>query len=220
MAYQFAYQWDSAATEFQRAIQLDAHDVEARVQYGRYLRNRGRFAESMSQFLAARVEDPASALVLGHVSFAYYLNDQMDSALVESRRALDNDSTNMSSLGLGAIVRLANHLPAEARALALLTSPEFGNTEYVLAKSGDTALARQRLRALDAMTPQPWQAESRRAQAYLGFGDTAAALSALERATEAKVNWGVGNGVFDPMYDPIRQSARFQALLRRMRLSP
>ena len=227
MDYQFAYKWDSAATEFQRAIRLDPHDVEALVQYGRHLRYRGRFAESMSPLLAARAEDPSSALVLGHVSYAYYLNyqrdslkHQLDSALVESRRALDNDSTNMSSLGLGAVVRLANNLPAEAHALALRTSPGFGTTEYVLAKSGDTALARQRLRALDAMRPQPWQAETRRANAYLGLGDTAAALSAFERATDDKVPWAAFNGVFDPMYDSIRRSERFQALIRRIGLRP
>src|SRR6185503_8101976 len=65
MDYQFHRQWDLAATEFQKAIQLDRHDVDARVQYGRYLRNRGRWAQSMSEFKAARAEDPSSSLVLG-----------------------------------------------------------------------------------------------------------------------------------------------------------
>jgi serine/threonine-protein kinase len=218
MLYQFEYQWDRAATEFRTAVRLDPHDVEARVQYGRHLRLRGRFVESMPQFRAARAEDPSSALVLSHMAAAYYLNHQLDSALIESRKALDNDSTNMPSLGGGATIRLANNLLIEARQLALLTPPGFGNAEYVLAKSGDTATARQRLRELDAMTPQPVNAESRRALAYLGLGDTAAALSALERATAAKSIWPAGFGVFDPMYDSIRESARFKALVRQVGL--
>jgi TolB-like protein/Tfp pilus assembly protein PilF len=219
MAYVFAYDWERAATEYQTAIRLDSRDVEARVQYGRYLGFRGRFAESMRQFQNARALDPSSALVLSHVSYRYYINHQMDSALVESRRALDNDSTNMSSLGLGAIVRLGNNLPDEARRLAL-ASPKFGSTEYVVAKSGDTATARRLLRDLDLMTPQPWASEARRALAYLGLGDTSAALSALERATDRKQSWAAGFSAYEPLYDSIRESARFKVLLRRVGLEP
>jgi serine/threonine-protein kinase len=220
MALLSEYQWDSASTEFQTAIRLDSRDVEARVQYGRYLRFRGRWAESMREFQAARAQDPSSGLVLTHVAYAYLLNNQKDSALVESRRALENDSLFMPSRGLGSIILLANGLPDSARALALKTLPAFGSNEYVIAKSGDTATARQRLKELDTQNPQPFGAEVRRAQAYLGLGDTASALSALERAAEAKQLWGVGVSPFDPMYDSIRRSARFRALVRQAGLDP
>jgi TolB-like protein/tetratricopeptide (TPR) repeat protein len=220
MALLFQYQWDSASTEFQTAIRLDGRDVEARVQYGRYLRFRGRWTESMREFQAARAQDPSSSLVLGHMAYAYYLTQQLDSALVESRRSLENDSLNMSSRGFGAQVQLANKNPDSARALALKTPAGFGNTEYVIAKSGDTATARQRLRNLDAQSPQPYGAEVRRAQTYLGLGDTASALSALERAVKMQYPWAAGFGVFDPMYDSIRGSARFQALVRQVGLTP
>ncbi len=220
MAHWFGYRWDSAETEFQTAIRLDGRHVEARVQYARHLFYRGRNAEGLNQLRAARAEDPASALVLSWMSYGYYLDHQMDSALVESRRALENDSANMTSLGLGAMVRLGNNLLEEARKLAERGPKAFLSNEYVLAKSGDPAAARQRLQELDAETPQPWMAESRRAHAYLGLGDTARALSALERATDGKEIWFVVFGLTDPIYAPIRGSARYQELLRRVRLSP
>ncbi len=220
LLYQFNYQWDSAATEFQTATRLEESNVEARVQYGRHFLFRGRYAEALTQLRSARTEDPASALVLGWMSYAYYLDRQMDSALVESRRALENDSVPFSSSGLGALVRLGNNLPGEAHQLAARFRRTRGVADYIIAKSGDTAGARQRLEELDAETPQSWLAETSRAYMYLGLGDTAKALSALERATEAKEIWFVQVSVFDPMFDSVRKSARFREILRRIGLAP
>ena len=59
---------------------------------------RGRNAKRWGAPRGAR-EDPASAVVLSHMAHAYYLNHQLDSALVESGRALENDSTNITSRG-------------------------------------------------------------------------------------------------------------------------
>jgi hypothetical protein len=52
----------------------------------------------------------------------------------------------------------------------------------------------------------------------LAMGDTTAAMAALERATDANELWPAFPGVLDPIYDPIRSSARFHALLRRVNL--
>jgi len=220
MAYGFKYQWDSAETELRTAIRLDGHHVEARHQYARHLRNRGRLDEALTQLRAARAEDPASAVVLSHLSYVYYLDGQMDSALVESRRALELDPVNRTSVGMGALVRLGNKLPAQARELADRASTNTPFIAYVVAKSGDTAAARQRLQKQDAESPQPGMAETRRAYTYLGLGDTARALSALERATDTKEIWPALISFLDPIYDPIRRSARFHALLRRVGLRP
>jgi len=169
---------------------------------------------------AARAEDPSSAVVLSHLSYVYYLDGQMDSALAESRRALKLDPVNRTSVGMGALVRLGNKLPAEARELANRASTTTPFIAYVIAKSGDTAAARLRLQKQDAESPEPGMAETRRAYTYLGLGDTARALSALERATEAKEMWPALISFLDPLYESIRRSARFQALLSRVGLSP
>jgi len=221
MAYQFDYQWDSAAAQFQSAIQHDRRNVEARVQYARHLRFRGRYPESLSELRAASGEDPASALVLSQLAYAYYLNHQMDSALLQSRRALQNDSS-MVSLGQGAMILWRANRPDEALKLVERMPKGSGfaaSMNYILAKSGDTAAARQRLREVDAGEPQP-RDEEYRALTYLGLGDTASALSALERATNGKEIWHVSSGLFDPMYDAVRESPRFKALRRQVGLPP
>jgi serine/threonine-protein kinase len=217
MSHWFINQWDSARTEFETAIRLDPNDVEARVQFARHLRFLGRYEDSMRELQVARAQDPASALVLSHIAYAYYLLGHSDSALVESRRALENDSLNLTSLGLGAMVRLQSGFPSEARALSARAQLMMNNI-YIVARSGEPAAARQLLRELESVTPPPWMAHSRRAFGYIGLGDTASALSALEQATDARENWPSQNGVFDPMFDPIRRTARFQALVRRVGL--
>jgi serine/threonine-protein kinase len=222
MAYQFDRQWDSAATEFSTAIRLDGRNVEARVQYARHLRFRGRYRESLSHLRAAMAEDPASALVLSQLAYGYYLNHQMDSAQIQSARALQNDSSAVS-IGQGAMILLRANRLEEAHTLAERVNRRSGfagSATYIIARSGDTATALQRLRELDAKTPQPWMAETDRALAYLGLGDTARALSAMERATDGKEMWHVANGLFDPMYDSVRESARFKKLLARVGLTP
>jgi hypothetical protein len=153
------------------------------------------------------------------MSFAYFLNGQTDSALAEMRRALDTDSTNLSVLGLGSLLSLAVGAQGEARALMERVPPNFWLRPYILAKAGDSAAARMTLRELDAETPQRWLAETRRAYTYLGLGDTARALDALERATDGEEFWAMAGAPSWPMYDPLRGSARFESLVRRIGLS-
>jgi Tfp pilus assembly protein PilF len=219
MAYWFDCQWDSAQSEFLTAIHREPHNVEARVQYGRFLNTRGLPLEALKQSRLAQSDDQGSAVVLAVMSWSYFLNHQIDSAVAVTGRALQNDPLNFPALGLGARVRLSNNQPNEARAY-VDRAPGFPSSIYVIAKAGDTATARQRLRALDAMTPQPADAETKRAYAYLGLGDATRALDALERATDRKEIWHAASGIPDPAFDTIRDSSRFKVLVRRVGLTP
>ena len=172
----------------------------------------------MNQFLAARRTEPASALVSSWVSYAYYLQGEVDSALVESARAFQSDATNLTTLEFGALVRLRAGDSAGARDF-VDRLPRFDPyVLYVLGATGDTAAARGRLRELERERPTRWLAETRHALGMLGVGDTTEALAALERATVANEIWPSFHAIVDPIFDPIRSSARFHALLRRVSL--
>ncbi len=218
LVYQFGYQWDAAAREFETAVRLEPRSVEARVQLARHLMFRGRPADALAQLRVARDADPESALVLSWISYAFFQNGMTDSALAESNHALAIDPVNLTSLGFGSLVQLWSNHPDAARELARQGSGYLTQATYVIAMTGDTAEARRRLLREDAETPQPWMSETRRAHSHLGLGDTAQALAALERATDAGEIWSSLMSVLDPTYDPIRESPRFRALLRRVGL--
>ncbi len=213
VAHMQAYDWGPAATELATAVRLDPSNLEARVQYARLFRVTGRYAEALAQLRAARSVDPASALVLSHTGWTYFVAGQMDSALVEISRAVETDSTNLSTLYFAERVYLRSNRLAEAHAIAVGYADGYG-----LAKTGDTLGARQLLHRLDARPPA-WDDETQRGLTYLGLGDTASALSAFERATDAKELWLITSDLGDPAYDPIRGSARFRKLLDRVGLA-
>lgn len=213
-----AYRWDSASVEFQTALRLrDASDVEPLVQYGRFLLFRGQTAAALKQFLNARNTEPASALVRSWVSYAYYLQGQMDSAILENKRAFQSDSTNLTTLSLGALVLLKAGNIAAARDYVGRMNRYNHAAFYVLAATGDTATAWARLRELEEQRAAIWVLGSR-AFTLLGARDTTRAITAFERATDAHYIWPSLEAIQDPIFDPVRSSPRFQRLLRRVGL--
>jgi TolB-like protein/tRNA A-37 threonylcarbamoyl transferase component Bud32/Tfp pilus assembly protein PilF len=217
LVHQHGYALDSAAAEFQTAVRLRSpDDIEPLVQYGRHLFHRGRAADAVKQFILARRTEPASAVVSSLLSYVYYLQGDMDSALVESARAFQSDSANITTLSLGTVVRLAAHDSAGARDFAIRLHTPQPTGLYVLAAIGDTTEAFRRLRAMEAQRPNRWMVRTARAFTMLGVGDTTEALAALERATDANELWPTISAVIDPIFDPIRSSTRFHDLLRRV----
>ena len=216
----YQYQWDSAATAFRTALSRDRANIEALTQYSRHLRNRGNLREALRQLRIARDLDPKSAVVLSQLSYVFYLDGQLDSALAESKRALDNDPRNRTAVVFGALVLLATGQPNDARTLIALAPATTPFSTYVIAKSGDTAAARELLAKELIEAPTTALGNTRVAYSYLGLGDTASALSGLERATAAREIWPVLVSYLDPVHDSIRGSARFNALLRTVGLMP
>lgn len=208
--------WDRAEAEYQTALRLQPNDPEALVQYGRHLLFRLKTREGLDQFQAARRADPASPLVLSWVSYTYYLLGQQDSARVISEQAVQSGALNLTTRVLGALVRLRDGRLAEARALVTGVVNSNAVIYYVLAASGDTATALARLRALESERPRPSTVATARAYTMLGLPDTAQALAALELATERHEIWPSLQPTSDPIFNSVRGSARFAAILRRV----
>ena len=169
----------------------------------------------------AREDDPASAPVLSLLSFSWYLRGQLDSALVESDRAMQSNRFNLTTICFRSMILIALGQKEEARRILRPLPPYIPMVLYALAAAGDTATVMARLRAIPsnptrAFTPTP---ETARAFSMLGIGDTTQALEALERATAAREIWPALFPTSSPMFDSIRGSPRFDSLLARVGLA-
>ena len=214
-----AYRWDSAGSEFRTGVALrSVSDVEPLVQFGRYLLFRGQPAEAEKQFKLALNTEPASALVRSWVAYSYYVEGQLDSAIIENRRAFQSDSTNLTTLSLGALILLNAHDVTGARNYIRRVSPRFHLAFYVLGADGDSVIAKARLRELEQQRAAPWLVEVSRAFYFLGARDSAQAITAFERATDAHGIWPATEAIEDPIFDPVRSNPRFQRVLRRVGL--
>ena len=215
----YALEWDRAENEFKLAMPLsDPADVEPQIQYSRHLTQVGRLAEARRQLLTARSVEPASAVVTSLLANNYFDGGQLDSAVVDIKRAFQNDPTNQTTLTFGLMIRFAVGDTAAVRDLLKRSPPTSVPALYVLGAMGDSATAMKRLRDLESAQPRPVMTETARAWIMLSVGDTAQALAALERATTAHEIWPQRQLVLYPVYDIIRSSDRFKALLRRMNL--
>jgi TolB-like protein/tetratricopeptide (TPR) repeat protein len=214
-------EWGPAEAELKAAVDIDPHDVEARTQYGRLLIFRSRLGDGHRELEMAREDDPASAPVLSLLSFSWYLRGQLDSALVESDRAMQSNRFNLTTICFRSMILIALGQKEEARRILRPLPPYIPMVLYALAAAGDTATVMARLRAIPsnptrASTPTP---ETARAFSMLGIGDTTQALAALERATAAREIWPALFPTSSPMFDSIRGSPRFDSLLARVGLA-
>ena len=210
-------EWQKAAAEFEHAVALEPDNFEARVTYGRCLTGQGRIDAALQQFAQARKLERISAIISGWTSYLYYRNGQIDLALTESGRAFQLDSTQLAVTNWGALINVETGHPDMARRIAaLIPSPRTMSTApYVYARLGDAATAWRLVRAMETSSPRPWFTEAERGGVLLALGDTARAFDALERSQAASgPMWSHFLNVFDPMFDSVRRSSRFTALVR------
>ena len=147
-----------------------------------------------------------------------FFEGRVDSAVKESARAVELDSTLLATVNLVSMVNLAAGHPEVARRLIAIGFPvlAMSNGPYIYARLGDTATAMRLVRAIEANNPRPWFADVARASTMLALGDTANALAGLERSDSATGGlWTVYLPVCDPAYDAIRHTPRFAALVRK-----
>jgi len=216
-AYAGSGRWDDADAEFRHAVALEPDNFAARQTFARWLVDWGRTADAMDQLDQARKLERLSPLVSAWLSYAFFASGQTDSALAQSARAIQLDSTLLPATNLGALINLSLGRPDVARRLMAAVPPPgvMSNAAYVAAKLGDTAAANRMLNAMEASKPRPWFADVARASVFLALGDSANALTSLEHSARATGSlWIVYIPVVDPAYDLLRPNPRFAALLR------
>jgi eukaryotic-like serine/threonine-protein kinase len=218
MAHMYALRWREADEAFQRGIAVNAGFAPGQYLYGLYLLRVGRLDDAEAHLRHARLDDPLSVTASGLLAYGLSLNGKYDESVAESRRAFDLDSTSAAARTLVPLALLIDGRRDEARAIARVAFPEpfNGMGAYVLGATGDSASAAAVVRALERRPRDEWSVATSLIYSYLGLGDTSRALSAMEDAARQHerphITW------IDPMFDPVRRSPRFAAVIRSLGL--
>jgi len=213
-----AYRWNEADAEFRRAIAADSASPVAHTQYGRFLMTAGRVPEALREFQTARRLDPLAGTASVWLAHTLAVNGEAAAASAERKRARELDPNLMTLRTILPFDLIAARRFDEARAFVgdgVAPVPFNGMAAYTLQMVGDTARAAKMRRTLDATSDTTWLIHLGRAFAYLATTDTAKVLSELEAGIAARELVPQWMPLLDRIFDPVRHSERFAAIVRR-----
>jgi tetratricopeptide (TPR) repeat protein len=219
-----SWHWADAERDLRRAIAIDPKNAAAEQWLGELLTVRGREPEAVAALQRASQLDAGSPVIVGSLAIAQALAGRTPDALVTAERAVSYDSSQIVTRIMLGGVRLYAHRPAQAIApleAALQMDPSstttLGLLGYAYAVLGDADAAHRTSARVDGLPSGPGK-EIALGRIALGLGDTAQAVTRLERAAKAKDPFFSTESARSPIFAPLQANARYQALLRSVRL--
>jgi serine/threonine protein kinase/tetratricopeptide (TPR) repeat protein len=219
----YDWDWDAAAKEFRRAIELDPHYAAAHQWYAFMLASQEKFDEALLEAHTAQENDPSSVSVRRSLGYCYLYARKYEQAHYHLDRAIAMNPTAEETYRIqGLILTLQKQFPAAERALreALALAPECGSytkatLAFSLAEAGDPSYARQIAAELDGRLKSEYVSPVELALVYIALGEKDKALDWTERALDERRGW-VAYLRVHPVVDSLRGEPRFGALLKRM----
>ena len=211
-----------AERELRRAIALDPNDMWGYHALAACLAVVGRTEESVAVTREATVLDPISAVSATHLGFHLFTRRRYAESIAVLEHALQADTTWQRAHVVLARSYLAVGRNEEAIALLRRTGYEYAAFEptamlaYGLGVGGHRIEARSMVDALEARGRAAYVRPVDMVAAHLGLGDSARALDWAERIPDDRGSMSFLLG--DPLFDPIRETARFARVLDRMGL--
>ena len=223
----FYLRWDFAGAdvEYRRAIELDPRAAWAIVEYADLLRETDRLEQAAAEIRKARLLQPALPVLA--IKEAEILLDQgrTDAAIATAAAAVElkHDSARahvVLGTALEAKGDVAQALAHYRRALEMNAQdrralPALG---YLLGRIGRGDEARAILRRLEDLNERVRTCAYQVAVVHVGLGEHAQALDWLERAYQGR-QMHVPFMVVDHRLEPLRESPRFQAIVRQLGLT-
>jgi serine/threonine protein kinase len=223
-SFVYDWDWDGAAREFRRAIELDPRYAPAHQWYAFMLASQGNFDEALLEAHTAQENDPSSVSVRRSLGYAYFYARKYEQAHYHLDRAIAMNPTAEESFRVqGLILTLQKQFPAAERVLreAVALAPECGSytkatLAYSLAAAGDPSYARQLAAELEERLKVEYVSPVEQAIVYIALGDKQKALDWTERAIDERRGW-VAYLRVHPIVDSLRGEPRFDALVQRMK---
>ena len=182
--------FDESLAALERALELDPLSLIINTTRGYVLLLARRYAEALTQLRKARELEPAFFGSLEYLALAYEQTGQYEAALSAQQQLL---------------TAFAND-PATAQAL-----------QAAYETAGVTGYWRKRLEIVQTQAQNRYVYPHRFAELHARLGEHEQALHWLEKACDERSARIIWLGV-NPIFDALRNEARFNALLRRMGL--
>jgi len=225
------WQWQTAESEFKRSIELNPNYGTAHQWYAILLEVEGRNDEALSEMQRAVELDPTSPNFLADLCQTYYFRHEYDSARPLCRKALEIDPDFVFAHDYLMNIALLTGDPQTAvnewKSTSILSSsyPNISDSqrqqiasrfesEGMKFRSGSM---RDVLRGMIGVSQQKNPNGYRYAELFSLYGDRASALTALEKSIDSH-EFGAIFVKADPMFDFIRDDARYQEILRKVEL--
>jgi TolB-like protein/tetratricopeptide (TPR) repeat protein len=212
------WDWSGAASDFQRALELDRESPTVRGDYANYLTIVGRHREAIRESLFAETRASLSPLHSRKVAWAYYMARDYDAAIAQLHKVIALDSEYQPARTLLARAYVLDGRMDEAIREMKAAAP--GNEAMLAQVYAATGMRDEALRTLsDVLAPsyrfprRPYHV----ALVYAALGDRDRTFEWLERAFAEK-DANMAHLAVDPALDSMRGDPRFKRLLARMQL--
>jgi TolB-like protein/tRNA A-37 threonylcarbamoyl transferase component Bud32/Tfp pilus assembly protein PilF len=220
-----SHDWPGAERDFRRAIEIDPNHAPARCWLANHQCFLGNFDVAMREIERARLLDPLSPMILALNCWVLYAARRLDEAVVLGQMAVEIDRVGLIPRYILALAYkeqqrfdAAIDLLEEAVRRSERRPFFLGMLGHMYALAGRAEAARDLIDELARRAPSEYVPALARAWIYLALGESEEALTWFENAIAE------GHGPYhfflgDAVYDPIRKTPRFRALLERVGLS-
>ena len=219
----YDWDWDRSGDAFRRAAALSPRSPTVwQWRAMHHLLPQGQLDEARAAIDRARALDPLSMAIATSVGVVYHLAGDSAGAVRALHRAIELDASfPMTYYFLGGVLRDVDDVPAAIDAFRQAIAKSGGTPEMTAglaqahARAGDIARARELQGELVAVAATRHVPQCVVARVHAALGEVDLAMSALERAADAREPELVLLGV-QPAYAPLRGHAGFAALRARI----
>ncbi|HEY7544170.1 MAG TPA: protein kinase [Blastocatellia bacterium] len=224
-AYEYEWNWTEAEKQYRRAIELNPNYATAHHWYAVFLGARLRHDEALREMRLALELDPLSLIINTSMGRLLYGARQYDQAVDQLRKTLELDQNFAEARFHIAMAYEQKRMYGEAiaefqKAIELFhdqTMIAWVGREYAL--SGKRSEAERVIKELNEMAREGYVSPYPMATVYAALGARDKAFEYLERVYEERSYYVVWLNI-DPVFDGMREDARFQDLLHRIGIAP
>lgn len=215
----FEWDWQKADDELRKAAELDANNAEAHLARAVFLIHMGRADDGFAELKRAHELDPMAEITSVIEIYAFYLAHRYDEAIEQGRKTVELYPA--SSTGYFWLAASYERKGANRDAVAsYLKSKQLSGTRPEEAARWQLAFQRSGMRGY-------WEEELKQSvkssdpcwstMVYAHLGDKEHTLEGLERGLRDHCR-GLNMLKVDPVFEPMYADARFQELLKQLRL--